>query len=58
MDKEMFALILQVLFVGLWFAPLIIPYWILKHWADERKANGSSGNRTVIRKRRLSPTES
>ena len=37
MSSDNFVLFLQILFIGLWFVALIIPYWILKHWSEEKK---------------------
>ncbi|MGN1385710.1 MAG: hypothetical protein ACI4XS_03810 [Bacillus sp. (in: firmicutes)] len=58
MDTQVFVLFLQLLIIFAWFLPLIIPYWILKHWAEEKKRNDSGGKPGIERIGRLRPNES
>lgn len=58
MDGQVFVLFLQILIIGAWFSPLIVVYWILKFWADEKRKN-DFGNKEVIKPNpRLRPNES
>lgn len=58
MDGQVFVLLLQILIIGAWFSPLIVVYWILKFWAEEKRDNDSGSKRAVEPRPRLRPNES
>lgn len=57
MDGQGFVLFLQILIIFAWFLPLIIPYWILKHWAEEKRKNNSGGKLKFEPIGKLKPNE-
>lgn len=58
MEGQVFVLILQFLFIGAWFLPLVVVYWTLKYWAEEKKKNNSGGKPMIEPIGRLRPNES
>ena len=58
MDGQVFVFILQLFFIGAWFSPLIVVYWIWKYWAEEKRKNNSGGKRMMEPIGRLRPNES